>query len=201
MPAAGSEEAVSSLGTHDATDLVVVSSRVRSTRQPRHAVAQIGMSMQQVHSIPHHTPVVAPRDLRLTLDRLGTVTAAARAAGVGRTALYRHLGSSIHLGRKWPTDAVAGVIQMIADGFTPSEIAAKLKVTTAALHQVAYDYGLQARPDAGVTARNCMCCRYPFHSSGIGNRLCPRCKRNDDGAADYSCAGSTGHRVPRRGIA
>ena len=156
--------------------------------------------MQHV-SIPHHTPTVAPRDLRLALDRLGTVAAAARAAGVGRTAFYRHLGGEIHAARKWPAEAVAGVISLISDGLTPAEIAAKLRVTTAALYQVFYDFGLQARPGPGVTARNCMCCDYLFHSEGKHNRLCPRCKRDDSGSVDAAASGSTGWQVPRRGVA
>lgn len=52
----------------------------------------------------------------------------------------------------------------------------------------------QARTDAARkrTTRNCMCCRTPFDSEGIHNRLCTRCRASGGDWNPYGVAPRSG---------
>lgn len=59
---------------------------------------------------------------------------------------------------------------------------------------------LQVAADAKAKRgpRPCMCCGGTFHSEGIHNRMCPRCRGRQDHLGDVAFAGAQDGRKPRR---
>lgn len=66
--------------------------------------------------------------------------------------------------------------------------------TFGSLQQAAATASVRQRADdarARKTERPCMCCRKPFESEGIHNRLCDTCRRQGDGPVPCSVAASS----------
>jgi hypothetical protein len=97
----------------------------------------------------------------------------------------RHgIGGGVSRGKGWPPEHDNLAWRMYWSGRTYDEIAERLKRTHSAVFSRIQALkhlggpGEKSRP-APLKKRACLCCRRPFASSWIGNRVCGNCKATE----------------------
>lgn len=110
-------------------------------------------------------------------------------SGVGRAARVR-----------WTREEDLRLERMLKDGFTHKEAAAALGRSQGSIfgrQEHLRDWPLTPPPPP-KTKRQCLCCKQPFMSEGIHNRMCINCLRKDPPGAQFLSNSRGFQRSPRR---
>ncbi|UYO55196.1 hypothetical protein [Rhodopseudomonas palustris] len=133
-------------------------------------------------------PPATAGEMIAEIERLGTASAAARSLRTSLPVVYAALGTDAtkRYGAQrttmvWDDANIDRLIALVDRGLSNGEIAVEMGSTTLAVQKAMVAHGVRRLGDTrGARVRECLCCDRRFHSSGIGNRLCPACTTDED---------------------